>query len=219
MFSGDQASGLLAISQFCVALVFLMVGFGVLASQLLLASWLDHLGDMVEQPQSSHLFVNHLKVCMAQYNGLNSALGIFFLFNSSVKQFTWILGLYLSLSGMINTDEELQRRMFGSQTGMVMQTVGMLLVSCGHSWHLFHMTSGAEHLRARFRERGEEVLDTEQAEMKLRRTAKKLATVGHLSACGFFDISRSTLGAMTGTAVTYLIILVQFKSGTPVTPK
>ena len=47
----------------------------------------------------------------------------------------------------------------------------------------------------------------------------KLATLDHFSALGFFSVSRDTLRSMCSTAITYLIILIQFKSGDPVTPR
>ena len=46
----------------------------------------------------------------------------------------------------------------------------------------------------------------------------QVSRVEHFSALRFFPISRGTMKGMAATAVTYLIILIQFKSGTPVTP-
>ena len=46
----------------------------------------------------------------------------------------------------------------------------------------------------------------------------QVSRVEHFSALRFFPISRGTMKGMVATAVTYLIILIQFKSGTPVTP-
>ena len=46
----------------------------------------------------------------------------------------------------------------------------------------------------------------------------QVSRVEPFSALRFFPISRGTLKGMAATAVTYLIILIQFKSGTPVTP-
>ena len=50
------------------------------------------------------------------------------------------------------------------------------------------------------------------------RSYHQVSRVDHFSALRFFPISRGTLKGMAATAVTYLIILIQFKSGTPVTP-
>ena len=83
---------------------------------------------------------------------------------------------------------------------------------------------------SRFHKRGQELLQG-HLEESLCRVSKKVvstftlpifnlqvARVEHFSALKFFPISRSTLKGMAATAVTYLIILIQFKSGTPVTP-
>ena len=53
---------------------------------------------------------------------------------------------------------------------------------------------------------------------QLNHTMQHLDTLQNFSAIGFFSISRSTLRGMCSAAITYLIILVQFRKGTPVTP-
>ena len=53
----------------------------------------------------------------------------------------------------------------------------------------------------------------------LQRTAKLVDELDHFSALGFFSVSRDTLKSMCSTAITYLIILIQFKAGSPVTPR
>lgn len=39
-----------------------------------------------------------------------------------------------------------------------------------------------------------------------------LSSAGPLSACGFFNIERSTLTSAVGYSITYLIVLIQFKT-------
>ena len=51
------------------------------------------------------------------------------------------------------------------------------------------------------------------------RMMKKIDSIEYFSGLGFFSVSRATLKSMCSTAITYLIILIQFKSGTPVTPR
>ena len=53
----------------------------------------------------------------------------------------------------------------------------------------------------------------------LQRTAQIVDSLDHFSALGFFSVSRDTLKSMCSTAITYLIILIQFKAGSPVTPR
>ena len=53
---------------------------------------------------------------------------------------------------------------------------------------------------------------------RLNRTMQRLNALKSFSALGFFSISRSTLRGMCSAAITYLIILIQFRKGTPVTP-
>ena len=53
----------------------------------------------------------------------------------------------------------------------------------------------------------------------LQRTVKFVDELDHFSALGFFSVSRETLKSMCSTAITYLIILIQFKAGSPVTPR
>ena len=54
---------------------------------------------------------------------------------------------------------------------------------------------------------------------RLQRTTKLVDKLDHFTALGFFSISRDTLKSMCSTATTYLIILIQFKAGSPVTPR
>ena len=53
----------------------------------------------------------------------------------------------------------------------------------------------------------------------LHRTVKLVDELEHFSALGFFSVLRDTLKSMCSTAKTYLIILIQFKAGSPVTPR
>ena len=53
---------------------------------------------------------------------------------------------------------------------------------------------------------------------QLNHTMQRLNALECFSALGFFSISRSTLRGMCSAAITYLIILIQFRKGTPVTP-
>jgi hypothetical protein len=92
----------------------------------------------------------------------------------------------------------------------------MLILAGCNCWHLLTITGAASFLRDRFHARGRALLEGEDT--GLRRVAKQLAGAQHFTAMGYFPISRATLQGMAATAATYLIILVQFKSGTPVTP-
>ena len=133
---------------------------------------------------------------------------------------TVILCLYLGVSGVVNTTEEVVEEVYGGMVGLVLYSMGMLLLASCLSWHLLHMTSGVERLRRRFGRRGDGLVEVEvEGGRELRRVAKQVGRVEHLTALGFFPICRGTLQAMAATAATYLIILVQFKSGVPVTPK
>ena len=198
-----------------------ILGFCVLSGQLLLASWLDRIGDMVEQDLSPTLLADNLNKCLKEYQNLDSALGFFFLFNFTVHQFTWIFCLYCSLTGLIHSDPETVERLYGGPELLGLQSLGMLLLSCCLCWHLLHMTSGVEQLRERFRQRGQAVLEAGPGLEggRLVRVGQQLTRVDHLTALGYFPISRATLRGMASAAVTYLIILIQFKSGNPVTPK
>ena len=52
----------------------------------------------------------------------------------------------------------------------------------------------------------------------LKKTVKALNNMPLFSAYGFFTISRGTLRSMFSAAITYLIIIIQFRGGRPVTP-
>ena len=43
---------------------------------------------------------------------------------------------------------------------------------------------------------------------------QEIESLGPLTGLGFFDIEKSTLTSMVSTALTYIIILVQFKMST-----
>ena len=60
----------------------------------------------------------------------------------------------------------------------------------------------------------DEAADHEAARLLLR----DIDNLEPVSGYGLFEVTRGTLTSMVSTSITYLIILIQFKSGTPVTP-
>jgi len=168
----------------------------------------------VEKPYNQ--LKEHLESCLTKYNDLDSALGLFFLLNFCFLQVNMILSLYLSLTGLLGNRETIVEH-YGSETLMGIVSISLFILALSGPVHLFNSVSWVENLQSRFHKRGQELLQG-NLEESLCRVVKKVARVEHFTALKFFPISRSTLKGMAATAVTYLIILIQFKSGTPVTP-
>jgi hypothetical protein len=210
--------------------------FCFLLSQILIFSWLDFFGNLVD----SCSVLDHARRCLDLYQKLDKALGTYFFFIFAAQQFAWIFSLYLSLSGLLNHDQELVNQVHGSLTLLAIKSGGMFLLSLCCLWHLFHMVSAVENLRNRYyffvkiysslfvlrfsvlSKRLEEQVGNELTAREfymLKQTVKRLENLNPFSANGFFSISRDTLRSMCSAAVTYLIILIQFRGGSPVTPR
>jgi hypothetical protein len=96
----------------------IVIGLYIVTSDLLVCSWLELLGDLVEQEQPAALLAGHLKLCLAQYRALDSALGTFFLFTFSVHQLTGVLCLYLSLTGWLSREKGELQQLYGSPANL-----------------------------------------------------------------------------------------------------
>ena len=176
--------------------------FCFLLSQILIFSWLDFFGNLVD----SCSVQDQARKCLDLYEKLDKALGSYFFFIFAAQQFAWIFSLYLSLSGLLNLDQELVTQVHGSLTLLVIKSGGMFLLSLCCLWHLFHMVSAVENLRNRYyifvkiyssllvfrfsvlSKRLEEQVGDELTAREfymLKQTVKHLENLNHFSANGF----------------------------------
>ena len=133
------------LSVMFVAILTTYIVFCFLLSQIIIFSWLDHLGNMVD----SCSVLDQARKCLDLYQKLDKALGTYFFFIFAAQQFAWIFSLYLSLSGLLNLDQELVTQVHGSLTLLAIKSGGMFLLSLCCLWHLFHLVSAVESLKNR----------------------------------------------------------------------
>jgi hypothetical protein len=160
--------------------------------------------------------------CLQLYSELERGLGPFFLFCFSFWQVSWIAFIFMGVAAI-----------FGQQSvtaiaGFGLIGIGILLLVTSFTFCLATCHSGIKHLgrgvRADIRDLAagrekEEAKDLLHVTLLLitlpvLTPPQELEATGPLSGLGFFTIERSTITAMVSTAVTYIIILVQFRMST-----
>ena len=134
------------ISAILAAVVTAYVVFCFLSSQLMILSWLEHLGNLVETVVGEE----HARTCLILYHKLDRALGFYFFFIFASQQFAWIFSLYLSLSVLLHPDPDIIAKFHGSFTLLAVKSGGMFLLSICCLFHLYHMVSEVETLRDRW---------------------------------------------------------------------
>jgi len=129
-----------------------------------------------------------LNVYNCLQNGMSTAFYAFFTFS----QFVWIFCVFSAISNLIGSGDR-------AEIQTVCQTVGYLCLSLANILSIVCLTFCLDscHKSVRGTSKEEEVEDTRP-----------------LNGLGFFDIERGTLTSMVSTALTYIIILVQFKMST-----
>ena len=133
------------ISAVLAAVVTAYVVFCFLSSQLLILSWIEHLGNLVmcvvEEEQT--------RTSLNLYHKLDKALGFYFFFIFASQQFAWIFSLYLSLSVLLHPDPDLITKFHGSFALLAVKSGGMFIISICCLFHLYHMVFEVETLRER----------------------------------------------------------------------
>ena len=137
------------LSIMCLSIVCIIVVCCVISSQVLIFSWMDKLASIAEDTDDKTDITKHARNCVEQYNNLNEGLSVYFFFNFAVLQFSWIFSAYLSVTNLINLDEQLVKKRHGSMLLLSMKSSGMFIMSLCCLWHLLHMVGAAENLKKR----------------------------------------------------------------------
>ena len=177
---------------FIPIIIVLTITLLVLTSFLLLiVAWSSHIMEMCEAAGEESA-----KECLSLYTKFNDNMGPLLLTFFSTSQFAWISCFYNAIvmcspSHNLNTAATIQLTVaFTAWTVMFLIFLKILTFQLDRQYRALQ---GLARL-----------LPPGQLKSDLKRT-------GPVSACGMFNIERSTLTSMVSTALTYLIILVQFK--------
>ena len=185
---------------------------------LTLMSWASKLTKMNQSSQ-----ILEAKRCLGLYTGLEEGMGPFFFFWISVAQMLWITMVFLALS--MATDglsEKLDVAEFLLYLAMAMATMlqATALIFCLSDCHkslqlledsvngqIFEMEPGRE------RQEAEDLLKVGVMDYNFSPNIciQKLERLGPLTGLGLFTIERNTITSMISVAITYIIILIQFK--------
>ena len=185
---------------------------------LTLMSWATKL---IKMNQSSQIL--DAKRCLVLYTGLEEGMGPFFFIWISVAQILWITMIFLALSmatdGLSETLDVAEFLLYlaMAMATMLQATAGIFCLSDCHTslqflgdrltGEIFELEPGKERQEA-------EVLlkvDINDYHFSPSICIQKLGRLGPLTGLGLFSIERNTVTSMVSVAVTYIIILIQFK--------
>ena len=187
-------------------------------SLLCLSSWMKKFAEITKDigPTQS---VAMAASCLHLYARFQTGFGSYFLFIYSYLQFMWIFQLFLSFSMAMSGSLGIAK---------VCISVGYLIWSVAAIIQIvcltFNMDDGYRSLRVLAKTVREDIRNMKPGMAKDKAkdlvqvtflifslTVQELERAGPLTGMGLFTIERSTITSMFSMAVTYIIILAQFK--------
>jgi len=159
--------------------------------------------------------LSRAKGCLNLYNNLDQGMGSFFFLFVSMNQVAWIFYIFITISSLLG--DNLDASSLSFSFSYCLGTLGLVLSVVSITLALDRCYQGlgmmASELRMKLTNMKEEEGSSRQKE-EANIVLQELERRGPLSGLGFFTIERSTITGMLSTAVTYIIILVQFRMST-----
>ena len=179
-----------------------------LIPSLSVSAWMEKIILLCNKKSSSK--INHAKFCIGLFSDINSGFGFFFLYVFAVTQFLSIFAFFVVISWPLSADGFILSRLVYS-FGVLCLCAGTILNIITLTWKLDSAYQALKNMTMPL----QEYLVTIQGDENLRQEIKNIINdiryTGPFSGKGLFSITRSTLTGMFSIAVTYIIILVQFK--------
>ena len=174
-----------------IIIVLTITLLGLTSFLLLIVAWSSHIMEMCGAAGEESA-----KECLSLYTHFNENMGPLLLAFFSSSQFAWISCLYNAIVIFSPTHNLNIAATIQLTVGYTAWTVMFLIFLKILTFQLDRQYRALQGLARR--------LPPGPLKSDLKRT-------GPVSACGMFNIERSTLTSMVSTALTYLIVLVQFK--------
>ena len=182
-----------------------------MAPSLIFSAWMDKFILLCNKKSSLNMKIfEHTKFCLSLYLDIGSGFGFFFLHVFVVTQCKSIVSLFIVISWPMSPEGFILSRVFYS-SGVLCMSIGLIL----HIVTLtFKLDAGYQAMRSMAKPL-QEYLVAVPGEDSLNQEIKNLINdirdTGPFSGMGLFSITRDTLTGMLSIAITYIIILVQFK--------
>ena len=148
------------------------------------------------------------KHCLSLYSSLEKNLGTYLLIKFSFCQVLWIFTLYMGITGYFANYST--RSTVDFAIGYFLYSIGILLTLRSDSI-LYEMAHQSVLSTVKVLEGLSLDMDNPRELLQLNYLMKDIERTKPLSGNGLFQIDRSCLTGMVSVAVTYIIILVQFK--------
>ena len=171
------------------------------------SSWISKLIDLCQDVPDNDI-IHWSTHCLSIYNSLESHLGSFLFFMFSLSQVFWIFTLYVGITGYFAEY---------NLTSVSCYSAGMGLFSLGILANIFGFSglieSAHQSLQGMVKTLENHSLKVEDRREMLSLTyhIREIEKTRPLSGRGLFLIDRSIITGMVSVAVTYIIILAQFR--------
>ena len=178
-------------------------------SIIYILSWMDLFSRSTKYLDSSNIH-QYSKNCLNVFHSLQNGLGIPILINFSLSQVMNILCLYMAISSAFFGQYDILSNISLSICYLLMALYNLMI--------LYSVTLTAEeayeNLQSLVRPLEQLLLLTQNSEenMKVKLLIKEIERTPPLSGNGYFELKRGTITSIISTSVTYLIILLQFRT-------
>ena len=176
---------------------------------LFILTWLDHFSKICKDADSETV-IEHTQKCQTYYKSLQDGLGTTFLIYILILQLMLVINWYMAISSIF----------FGTYNIWynVIISICYLLMALYSSTILYSVTTAAEmsymalqnmiiplEKLLKMKQNSEEYLDIKLLIREIERTPP-------LNGNGYFDLKKATITSIISTSVTYLVILLQFRT-------
>ena len=227
-----------AASKVVVALQLLLSGYQVAYAgtiMLVVTSFMDTLVEMMGETTNSWSTTS-ANTCLQLYRSFETGMGPYFVLIFSISQTMWILYTFLFISNMMAgfPDHLLVSGLLCCALATVLQVGGGPGGVPGGLPHLHHgpqphhaggdrlhgQEAGGQDAQGRGEgageaaDKGDHLTELKKTDRKFYIGLQEVEVTGPLKGMGLFTMERSTITSMVSTALTYIIILVQFRMST-----
>ena len=187
-------------------------GFNFFTSFTLVAfflSWIDTLSMICEEWQPAGRIYQHSLKCRDYYKSLQNGLGNILLTFFTGQQILLVISLYKCITTAFYHPYDVP-------TNIVL-TICYAIMSIFISTYIYVITMSAEELHTSFKSLAIPlnialIAENEENNHNIKSLIKEIENMPPLNGNGYFEIKKGTITSIVSTTVTYLIILLQFRS-------
>ena len=176
-------------------------------SLFIVSSWISKFSDLCTKIPDDGI-VRWSEECLSLYHSLEKHLGAYFVFLFSSSQVLWIFTLYMGITGYFADYDAASTVCFG--VGYFIYSVNILVTVLRFSGLLEAAHQSLQSIVKTLESHSLELEDKKEF-LSLSYLIKDIEKTKPLTGKGLFQIDRSILTGMVSVAVTYIIILAQFR--------